>query len=97
MPADEVGRQADAVVLGLGDGRLEELQLPPEAAGLGAGLEQRTVGVRAAHVEERARSPAAATPIDRGDERERRFVGDDRDDPDRDREHGEHGAHATPR
>jgi hypothetical protein len=48
--------------------------------------------VGAAYVEERA-DPGCRDTDHRGGQREDRFVGDDRDDPDRDREYREHRAH----
>ena len=76
---------------GFRGGRLEVLQLPAEAAGLRPGLEQGPVGVGAAHVQERA-DPCRGHADHRGGEREDGFVGDHRDDPDRDRQDREHRA-----
>ena len=59
---------------------------------LRARLEQGSVGVRPAHVEEGS-DPGGRDTDHRGGECEDCFVGDDRDDADCHREHGEHRAH----
>ena len=88
----EVAGQVGVVLLRLGRGGLEVLELPAEAPRLRPGLEQRSVGVGTAHVEEGS-DPRGRDTDHRGGKGEHGFVGDDRDDPDRDREHREHCAH----
>ena len=89
----EVGGEAGGRLAPLlGHRGLERVELAAQAAGLGAGLPAASpVGVRPAHVEERA-DPGRRDPDDGRRQREDGFVGDHRHDPDRHREHREHRA-----
>ena len=79
----------------LGHRHLQRLQLPAQAAGLGAGLVQRVLRTGAPHVDQRADARGGHAD-DRGGESERGLVGDHRGHPDDDGDHGQRRTHRDP-